>query len=85
MRKLTVLLLVFGCICTQPEIPGSVVLAQEPAGIVDSEAAISGDSMKIDTSKASNLGFGRLYPFLAADGTGELYYFTTSSKSLIIR
>lgn len=72
MRKLTVFLLVLGCICTLPEIPGGVVYAQEPA--------ISEGSVAIDTSKASNLGFGRLYPFSAANGTGKLYYFTTSSK-----
>lgn len=79
MRKLTMLLLVFGCICTLPEIPGSVAWAQEPAALADNELAISDGSMAIDTSKASNLGFGRLYPFSAADGIGELYYFTTSA------
>jgi len=80
MRKLVVLLLVFGCICTLPEIPGSVVWAQEPADIVDNRPAVIEDSLPIDKDKASNLGFGRLYPFSAADGIGELYYFTTSSK-----
>lgn len=80
MRKLTVLLLVFGCICTLSGMSGSVVWAQEPAGIIDNETAISEGSMAIDTNKASNLGFGRLYPFSAANGTGELYYFTTSSQ-----
>lgn len=35
----------------------------------------------INTGKAEYLGFGRLYPFRASDGTGSLYCFTTSAKN----
>ena len=52
------------------------VLALPPAPY----CARAAEAAVLDDAQAQLLGLGRLYPFSVQDGTGDLYYFTTTEK-----
>lgn len=84
VKRITALLAVAGCVSTLFQGIDSNAAAKSILVVENNEKVekkhIGKVSKAVDTTKAEYLGLGRLYPFVAADGTGELYYFTTSAN-----